>query len=343
MSKAEEINKLIAQLEALNKNNEWLAELSREQHIALMKAAGLLSRPHRLEFVQRRKATKKVRRQKVIAQDRGARAATGIREARLAPVFQAPAPITSGIATENAKELSSARLCYVCRTEYARLHSFYDSMCIDCGDFNYQKRFQTAPLHGQVALITGARLKIGYQASLMMLRAGARVIATTRFPVDAAMRFAREADFSTWGDRLQIHGLDLRHTPSVEIFTRYIEQTTDRLDILINNAAQTVRRPPGFYNHLMENEAIAFQNLSAEVQALLKLREICKEQLNTLCTALPQTGDLKPLVAWNSQAPGIGLRASAQLSQVPYTYDSSLAVEEIFPRGTLDADLQQVD
>ena len=343
MSKAEEINKLIAQLEALNKNNEWLAELSREQHIALMKAAGLLSRPHRLEFVQRRKATKKVRRQKVIAQDRGARAATGIREARLAPVFQAPAQITSGIATENAKELSSARLCYVCKTEYTRLHSFYDSMCIDCGDFNYQKRFQTAPLHGQVALITGARLKIGYQASLMMLRAGARVIATTRFPVDAAMRFAREADFSTWGDRLQIHGLDLRHTPSVEIFTRYIEQTTDRLDILINNAAQTVRRPPGFYNHLMENEAIAFQNLSAEVQALLKLREICKEQLNTLCTALPQTGDLKPLVAWNSQAPGIGLRASAQLSQVPYTYDSSLAVEEIFPRGTLDADLQQVD
>jgi len=71
-------------------------------------------------------------------------------------------------------------------------------MCPDCSVFNYAKRFQTASLEGQVGLITGARLKIGYQASLMMLRAGARVIATTRFPVDAALRYSREADFKDW-------------------------------------------------------------------------------------------------------------------------------------------------
>ena len=51
---------------------------------------------------------------------------------------------------------------------------------------NYEKRFQTASLAGRIALITGARIKIGYQAALMMLRAGAHVIVTTRFPRDAA-------------------------------------------------------------------------------------------------------------------------------------------------------------
>ena len=119
-----------------------------------------------------------------------------------------------------------------------------------------------------MALITGERLKIGYQASLMMLRAGARVIATTRFPHDAAQRYAREADYGQWSGRLQVHGLDLRHSPSVELFARYLDQTCDRLDILINNAAQTVRRPPQFYAHLLELEARAAEDLPVEVQVL---------------------------------------------------------------------------
>ncbi len=86
------------------------------------------------------------------------------------------------------RELQTPRNCYVCKVEFRRLHFFYDAMCEACATLNYAKRFQTAPLHGKVAIITGARLKIGYQASLMMLRAGARVIATTRFPNDAAAR-----------------------------------------------------------------------------------------------------------------------------------------------------------
>ena len=129
-------------------------------------------------------------------------------------------------------------------------------MCSDCGDFNYAKRFQTADVKGQIAVITGSRLKIGYHITLMLLRGGATVVATTRFPVDSALRFSKEADFMEWGHRLKIHGLDLRHIPSVEIFCNFIEQKYGRLDILINNAAQTVRRPAGFYTHLMENEEL---------------------------------------------------------------------------------------
>lgn len=348
MPKKDKINGLIASLEALAQNGELLAELSPEQRLALMQAAGTLSRPDRLEMRKRRKALARFKRKEVLHKDRSARAATGIRKARIAPVFEAPAWIEAPAPAldSDSPELISPRHCYICKSEYTRLHSFYDSMCLPCGDFNYQKRFQSVSLGGQVALITGARLKIGYQASLMMLRAGARVIATTRFPVDAATRFAREADFLQWGDRLQIHGLDLRHTPSVEIFARYIEHTVDRLDILINNAAQTVRRPQGFYAHLMPGESRAFADLSVEVQGLLRSREVCKTQLTAFgnSLALPAANDPASVaVAWNNRGPGIGLRASAELSQIPYAFDSVLSAEEVFPRGALDADLQQVD
>ena len=169
-------------------------------------------------------------------------------------------------------------------------------MCAECAEFNYKKRFQTASLHGQVALITGARLKIGYQSALMMLRAGARVIATTRFPVDAALRFSRESDYAQWSDRLQVYGLDLRHTPSVELFSRYLCKTTDRLDILINNAAQTVRRPPGFYSHLIENERKPFSELPPAMQKILQSSETCKVTWPRCVPPLPRRPILQ--VSW---------------------------------------------
>ena len=108
-----------------------------------------------------------------------------------------------------------------------------------------------------MALLTGGRVKIGYQAGIKLLRAGASVIVSTRFPRDSAMRYAAEPDFQEWGHRLEIFGLDLRHTPSVEAFCRHLLATRSRLDFIINNACQTVRRPPDFYEHMMAAETAA--------------------------------------------------------------------------------------
>ena len=102
------------------------------------------------------------------------------------------------------------RSCYICKKEYRTIHPFYDALCPSCGDFNLHKRNQTTSLEGRTALITGARVKIGYHAAIKLLRAGARVIVTTRFPKDAADRYMREPDFAAWKDRLDIYGLDLR-------------------------------------------------------------------------------------------------------------------------------------
>lgn len=342
----QEINNCIALLEKLTEDSEAFVQLPEDRRIALLTAAGKLSRPNREDDRKRQKYARKAKKQEIVSQDRSARATTGIRAARVDAVFKAPKQISAGTEETDSpgQTLNSPRNCYICKAEYTKLHFFYDAMCPDCADFNYQKRFQTANLEGQVALITGARLKIGYHATLMMLRAGARVIATTRFPVDAAIRFSKEDDFSVWGDRLQVHGLDLRHIPSVEIFASYIEQHYDRLDLLLNNAAQTVRRPPGFYSHLIPNEKLNFEALPHEAQSLLENHEACKKHLSSF-SASNLSGEKALPVTWHGQeqGPGIGLRASAQLSQIPYSYDNSLVSEEIFPEGKLDADLQQVD
>jgi NAD(P)-dependent dehydrogenase (short-subunit alcohol dehydrogenase family) len=327
----DEIDRCAALLERLAQDPALAASVDYEKLLVLTRAAGKFSRPHKDAILSRNKALHMARRKQRQSDDRGARAQTGIRAARTG-IFQAPAQIAAGDKGPE-REMSTPRNCYVCKAEFTKLHFFYDLMCAGCAEFNYAKRFQTAPLHGQVAVITGARLKIGYQATLMLLRAGARVIATTRFPVDAALRFSNEADFSVWGDRLEVHGLDLRHIPSVELFTRYLSGALDRLDILINNAAQTVRRPPGFYAHLMDNEKRAVGELPLAAQGLLAGALRCRAEL----------GGPNALVDGAAPGRGIGLRASAQLSQIPYTYESFSHAEEVFPTGALDADLQQVD
>ncbi len=322
---------------------EGFSAIPREKQIEILKLAGRLSRPDAQEIRKKNKAKRKLLKQEASLKEREARASTGIRRARTKKVFTAPLQISGPAGdTEDAPVLQSPRNCYVCKTEFTRLHFFYDAMCPSCAELNYRKRFQTADLTGQVALITGSRLKIGYQATLMLLRAGARVIATTRFPVDSAIRYAKEKDFSQWGHRLHIYGLDLRHTPSVELFCNHVEQTYPRLDILINNAAQTVRRPAEFYAHLMDNELMDLSEMATPVAELLKNFHIFTDRLESFSRPAIGQGSTLP-ATWGGKAPGIGLRESARLSQVPYDFDEEKSVETVFPRGELDVDLQQVD
>lgn len=341
---SKDIKQCISILESLNTNPNQIFEIPEDDRLALIMAAGLFSRPSREEFKKRKKNAKKAIKRKRIEKDKHSRNNTGIRSAREASVFIAPKMIAlTGSEPDKEVPLESPRNCYVCKEVFSTLHHFYDTMCKGCGDFNYAKRFQTADMTGQVALVTGSRLKIGYHITLMMLRAGATVIATTRFPVDSALRFAKESDFEKWGHRLKIHGLDLRHIPSVEIFCNFIEQQYDRLDVLINNAAQTVRRPAGFYEHLMPNEERALSELPPYAQELLNDHHSCLHELRELSVGFIEGENKNLPVTWHGKQIGIGLSSSAKLSQIPYSIDNSLTAEEVFPEGKLDADLQQID
>jgi len=338
----DEIKRCVHLLEGLVTDTDQIFTIPKELRIALLKAAGQLSRPSREEFSRRIKDAKKAAKRKQAAKDKSARNETGIRYARENPIFEAPKLLSAAdLEQKDTLKLESPRDCYVCKAKFDTLHHFYDTMCTECGDLNYLKRFQTAKVKGQVAIITGSRLKIGYHSTLMLLRGGATVIATTRFPVDSALRFSKEADFMEWGHRLHIHGLDLRHIPSVEIFCNYIEQKYERLDILINNAAQTVRRPSGFYAHLMANEERPLEHLPKFAKDLLANHRNCLEELRGVTAHVSSNKNMP--VSWHGPQPGIGLSASAKLSQIPYSFDASLVSQEVFPEGELDADLQQVD
>lgn len=341
----EEMETCLRVLQTLSEDPSQLAHIAPKDRIVLMKTAGRLAHPTQEDNRRTARMSRKLRREKQKRGDRRARGSAGIREARQAPVFQAPSMIEDQISETRRPELSEPRCCYVCKIPYTQIHFFYDSMCGKCGDLNYQKRFQTASLDGRTALVTGGRVKIGYHTALKLLRAGARTLVSTRFPHDAALRFSREEDFSNWKHRLQIHGLDLRHSPSVEMFARYILNTEERLDFLVNNAAQTVRKPPGFYKHLLEWESKAVSDLPVELRPLLEAHELCKHALSTrllsaeeaaLENSLPKT--------WPGKSAAVGIRASARLSMIPYNFDEDTQSDlEIFPAGKLDADLQQVD
>ena len=152
-----EIDNCIRTLEKLVDASHIVLALSEENRVALLKAAGRLSRPDRDAFKQSKKDAEKIAKRKMIERDKHARKETGIRSAREAVVFKAPILLEAPkLKSLEEQELESPRNCYVCKTVYTKLHHFYDTMCQDCGDFNYAKRFQTADLEGQVAIVTGS-------------------------------------------------------------------------------------------------------------------------------------------------------------------------------------------
>lgn len=205
---------------------------------------------------------------------------------------------TINIAREPA--LQKPHPCYVCKQPYTHTHFFYRALCPRCGDLNYRKRAIPAALSGRIALVTGARVKIGYATALRLLRAGALVLATTRFPHDAAQRYSSEPDFPVWQDRLHIYGLDFRYLPVLERFVQHLHASYPALDILINNAAQTVRRSLDYYAPLLPYEQERLEALPPTQQTLVRRSH----------ESLPPT----PFVA--SSASWLALSANVSTSQL---------------------------
>ena len=335
----ERVDSAIELLESIREGRAQLAELDDERRTRLLQAAGHVARPDPWAKREHWRAARRKRAAERRAEDERRLDQAGIRGKRREVVFSTPqllAPPPVLDPDPVSSHVSEPRACYVCKARFQELHFFYDSLCKRCGDFNYEKRAQSADLGGRVALITGARVKIGYQAAIMLLRAGAHVIVTTRFPRDAAERYAREADFAAWSHRLEVHGLDLRHTPSVEVFARHIVGSHSRLDFILNNACQTVRRPAGFYAHLMAAENLPVAELPDRARPLLASYE---ELRGGMGSAL----DVARTSRLRAAADAAGLRDPAALSQLALLEEDLERSTHIFPEGQLDADLQQVD
>ncbi len=163
-------------------------------------------------------------------------------------------PLVSTSKGAYAGELTAARGCYVCHAGYTLVDAFYHWLCPACAQRSHAKRRQRTDLTGRRALLTGGRSKIGMYLALMLLRDGAHLTITTRFPRDAVRRFTELADSPQWLDRLKIVGIDLRDPTQVVALADDVA-AAGPLDILVNNAAQTVRRSPGAYSHLVNGES----------------------------------------------------------------------------------------
>ena len=333
-----------ALLESLADDRALLAQMSSEDRTRLLHAAGQVSRPDALARRRLVKATRNQRKAERTQRAESVLQDTGIRKLRREDVFItprlfAPADFVQDTVDEEPDVLHAQETlnCYVCKRDYTELHHFYDQLCPSCAAFNFGKRTETADLRGRVALLTGGRVKIGYQAGIKLLRAGAHLIVTTRFPRDSAARYAAEPDFADWADRLEIFGLDLRHTPSVEAFCSHLVATRDRLDFIVNNACQTVRRPPDFYQHMMDVENAALHAMAEPMRQLLGAYEGVRGY-----NMLPEGKGTGALLAPDLAGP-VGLTHAAQLSQVKLLNEEHAAQQALFPVGRLDQDMQQVD
>jgi NAD(P)-dependent dehydrogenase (short-subunit alcohol dehydrogenase family) len=325
-------------LEEIVADRALLAEIPVDDRNRLLQAAGKVSRPDVIDRRRLLKISKRKRKAERVRREENVLENTGIRKLRRAPVFTSPnifPPTEEEILAREpqVREVDEPRNCYICKKDYSVIHHFYDHLCPECADFNFFKRTELADLKGRVALLTGGRIKIGYQAGIKLLRSGARLVVTTRFPRDSAARYAREPDFDQWSDRLEIFGLDLRHTPSVEAFCQEMLATKDRLDFIVNNACQTVRRPAKFYEHMMAGETAALDAMPSNVRRLL--------------------GDFDGLHGFQMMQ-GLGEIAaplSARIADVTGSDQSDVALLEtefdaatnLFPQGRLDQDLQQID
>jgi NAD(P)-dependent dehydrogenase (short-subunit alcohol dehydrogenase family) len=334
----DDVRTCVRVLRAIEADRSHLTRLSKEQRRELLMLAGLVTKPERHDVSRMLKGFRRAKRQVAQEHDRSIIERAGLRLQRRSRVYaplrlERPKPEVHGASPEFHQE----RNCYVCKQSFAVMHRYYDSMCQTCGEFNYAKRELTADLRWHYALITGARVKIGFQASLKLLRAGAQVIVTTRFPVDAIDRYSKEADFAQFRERLQIHGLDLRHTPSVELFTQFLLERLPRLDYIFNNACQTVRRPAGFFQHLLERESRPPAELPDAWRLPLAGHDELRRRLER-----PQEAH-GALVASVLRQHGEGLLHSAALSQRRYLDEDYQGGEALFPADRYDEDLQQVD
>lgn len=160
---------------------------------------------------------------------------------------------------KNIKNLHNAKKCYSCASNFTQLHFFYHKLCPECAELNYNRRIKQHDFSGYNVIITGGRVKIGYAVALKFLRSGANVVVTTRFPALALDELSKEKDYNDWKNRVTVYGLDLRSLKAVNDFLAFCHNSLSKIDILINNAAQTIKYPAKYYSPLITKEKSQLQ------------------------------------------------------------------------------------
>ncbi|NUS16228.1 MAG: SDR family NAD(P)-dependent oxidoreductase [Streptomyces sp.] len=293
---------------------------------------------------QRRKRVRTGERSHAEAAVLGA-TATGAPDRREDAPLAAPAEGAGG-----AGEYPRPRRCYVCKSLYQQADSFYHALCPRCAADNAARRSLSTDLRGRRVLLTGGRVKIGFQLALMMLRDGAEVLVTSRFPHDTLRRFRAAEGSAIWWDRLTVVAVDLRDPRQVIGLCEGLAATGEPLDALVNNAAQTVRRPPGSYAALTAGEggplpaavirAPGYRPMSALTGAgadgASAVREVLGLAPADVAGGVPEPGGGMPVL---SSLPGAGIDEAGLLPDLSAANSWSARIGELDPAELLETQL----
>ena len=251
-------------------------------------------------------------------------------------------PLSSSATGAPAGTLLRARACYICKQRYLDVDAFYHQLCPACAALNHERRDARTDLTGRRALLTGGRAKIGMYIALRLLRDGAHTTITTRFPEDAVRRFTAMDDSADWLHRLRIVGIDLRDPGQVIALADEVA-ARGPLDILINNAAQTVRRSPGAYAHLAAAAQAPLPSGPLPEVLTLGRSETAATAANGHWSPTPQALTALALTAGSASperiAAGTAIDAGGLVPD-PHPYNSwSQVVDEVDPVELLEVQL----
>lgn len=280
---------------------------------------------------------KKSREQHARAQDAERRANTGRWRDWDAGRVHASDPAPELEFESSGDPLHHEQRCYVCKQPYRELHFHYHLLCPPCAALHWAARSRRGSLAGRRVLLTGGRIKIGHELALKLLRDGAELLVTTRFPRDAVRRFALAPDFAEFRARLRVLGVDLRHLPSVLGLVDRLRAEGRPLDALIHNAAQTITRPLAWQRELAEGELAP---LPPELEPLL-------EPPASLTSASLASTSLASASSMDSMLARLDAEALAQPPQLQlerfHALCRSAPEQPDFPRGALDEEQRPLD
>jgi NAD(P)-dependent dehydrogenase (short-subunit alcohol dehydrogenase family) len=234
------------------------------------------------------------------------------------------------------------RLCYICRLVVTDSYPSHPSMCIPCGAFNFSSSELSKPARlslpqGFVALVTGARINLGFHTALRLLRCGARVIATTRYPRDAVTRYLKETDSVDWKDRLKVVGADFRSAADAFALVHETKRCLEtwsaegkvQLSAVINNAAQTLtdslkkeKRAIGRENELRHNFETPTLLVEGAYEARIRGR------------ALPMSVEGAKIGIISFESPGEEMEAASTETKVASGTDATTAEMELYTKSS---------
>ena len=306
----------------------------------LLQAAGHVYAPDaaaRRQLVRassRRRKAEKVRREETALdadRDPDASPADGVHQPQR--LSAGPASSSGRSRDPEFREAVEPQHCYVCKQKYTAIHHFYDQLCPPCAGVQLRQAHRAGGSAGPGGAADRRpgqdRLPGGHQA------AAVRRTPDRHHPFPPRLGGPlrpRSRTSPTGAHRLEIFGLDLRHTPSVEAFCR--RAAGNPRPARLHRQQRLPDRPPAarvLRAHDGARDGGPPRHAGARPPAARELRGVARR---SPASRRHRGRQAVTPAAFERRLPSIaGLANSAELSQVPLLAEEHRPQRHLFPGG----------